>query len=89
MTYGYQKTQDLIFDAYFETVEKSWKKFLMKKVINKNMTKYKFFHFYSCLSICFAYNFFEWIFMKRHQRIWNQHEILRFLLPILNNYTKK
>jgi hypothetical protein len=27
--------------------------------------------------------FFRGIFLSRHQRIWNQHKILRFLVPIL------
>ncbi len=43
-----------------------------------------FFHFYmqSCSSHWFAYNF-VWIFLKPYQQIRNQHESLRFLLPLL------
>ncbi len=80
MHFGYKKTQNFML---IQNPLKKLKTIPYKKVINKNLTVH-FFHFYSYSSICFAYNFFVLIFMKLFQRIWNQHEILRFLIPILN-----
>ena len=36
-----------------------------------------------------ALAFFRGICLNRHQRIWNQHKILRFLIPILIFFKKK
>ncbi len=37
----------------------------------------------------FANNFFSVPFLKLFQRIWNQREILHFLIPILNFWKQK
>jgi hypothetical protein len=43
---------------------------------------------YSKFAWFFGSSFFRGICLSRHQRIWNQHKILRFLIPILIFFKK-
>ncbi len=80
--YGYQKTQN--FTLISNPLKKIWKN-APKKVISKNVTEIcTFLTFTHVSQTCFAYNFFWCIFSNLFQRIRNQREILRFLIPILN-----
>jgi hypothetical protein len=47
-----------------------------------------FFTFTHVRQTCFAYNFFLCIILQLSQRIQNQREFLRFLIPILIFYFK-
>ncbi len=71
-------TKNAEFHADFKSVKKVFKK------CTKNVTKICTFSTFTHVSqTYFACNFFLVHFWKTFQRIWNQHEILRFLIPFL------
>ncbi len=59
-----------------------------KKARAKKLGEFWVFSFLCIFSWFFAFNFFMGISESRHQRIWNQHKILRFLIPILIFFKK-
>ncbi len=61
----------------------------LKQARAKNYANFEYFRFcaFFCGSLLLI---FVWgISENRHQRIWNRHKILRFLIPILIIFTKK
>ncbi len=69
---------------------KSFEKMHHKNVISKNvMEKARFSLFTHVRQSIFAYNFFLVHFLQLFQWIWNQHEILRFLISFLIFFAKK
>ncbi len=60
-----------------------------KKAISKNVTEIcTFASFTHVRQTCYDYLFFSCIFKKLFQWIWNQHEILRFLIPFIDFFQK-
>ncbi len=70
----YQKNRIL---CWFKNVEKVAKKCTHKSYWKCDGKMY-FFHFYSCSSNWFPYNFLCVHFFATFQSLWNQHEMLRF-----------
>ena len=78
---GYQKSQNfmLISNSLMPTQTKA----LKKKLEPKNHANFENFRFCAFFRGFLLLTFVRGISESRHQRIWNQHKIMRFLIPIL------
>ncbi len=74
--YGYQKNAE--FYADFKFVDADLNKGPPKKLEPKNYANFEFFRFCPFFRGFLLLTFVRSISESRHQRIWNQHKILRF-----------
>ncbi len=65
------------------------KKFFLKNITMGNQKTQNFMLISNSFRGFLLLTFITGIFESWHQRIWNQHEILRFLIPILTFFKKK
>ncbi len=61
----------------------------LKKARAKNNANFEYFRFCAFFRGFLRLTFVRGISESRHQRIWNQHNILRFFIPILIFFKKK
>ncbi len=76
------------FNAEIESIEKV-KELMQKSYQRKSDRKIQFLTFITVCKIFWPITFFGWTFLNFFfQRLWTQHPIWRFLLPIRNFVTK-
>jgi hypothetical protein len=61
----------------------------LKKLEPKNYANFEYFRFCAFFRGFLLLTFVRGISESRHQQIWNQHKILRYLIPILIFFKKK
>ncbi len=78
--YGYQKRRIL---CWFQIRWCRLKQMPLKKLEPKNYANFEYFRFCAFFRGFLLLTFVRSISKSRHQRIRNQHKILRFLIPIM------
>ncbi len=85
--YGYPKNAE--FYADFKFVDADLNKCPRKKLEPKNYANFEYFRFCAFFRGFLLLTFVRCISESRQQQIWNQHKILRFLIPIMIFFKKK